>query len=281
MWWDGPYCKAKDREIFAEYIRERVWGILNTNNIMLSASSRHYTAAIQLTALSNELDFVCGEDYYNDVKIISGRCKKFLDCGISRCMLFYGPPGTGKSTLALAIARELGVRAVVMDHNVVRRMNKSAHMVLWILQPTVLILNDVDRGDTEEHKELLNALEIKHAEAKHNSLTCLTVNDLNRLDPALLRPGRIHEVSQVPEPSPGTISLILDYYDRKMGLRLNASDIKTFLSKSFEFSPADIKEFCQTAKAVGVELALEELDRIANQRKLYAGDRCKEFNRSK
>ena len=91
----------------------------------------------------------------------------------------------------------------------------------------------------------------------------------------------MHEVWEVPEPSREAREVILRYYVRKYALPLGADETQTFLDGSDGFSPADVKEFCDTVKAVGVERGLDELSRIASQRKLYSGDRCQEFNKNR
>ena len=279
--WTGPYIRKADKQIFNEFIRERVWSIMETNAIMISPSGMSSGSdSIELTALSDSIDYVCGKDEFNNVTAMAARCNAFLSKGISRNILFAGPPGTGKSTLARALARALDARAIVVDHEAVCRLTKSAHLLISVLGPKVVILNDIDRGDTNQHRELLNALELEFEESADLSLlTCITVNDINRLDPALLRPGRIHEIIEVPEPSPETVGLILGYYISKHKIDLTDEQRCKFIESGKGFSPADIREFCETARAVGTELAMTEIGRIRDQRKYYAGDKCKEFNK--
>ena len=83
------------------------------------------------------------------------------------------------------------------------------------------------------------------------------------------------------EPSRESREVILRYYLRKHGHSLASEDTETFLERSDGFSPADVKEFCETVKAIGVPKALDELSRIAAQRELYSGDRCQEFNQER
>lgn len=280
--WDGPFVKKGDRTPFAQFIRERIWLMMGSRALVISPTGQGYSERIELSALSDKIDYACGTDEYNDVDALAVRCQAFLSKGMHRNVLFYGPPGTGKSTLARALARNLEARAVLVDHDAVRRMNKSAHLIIWLLGPGVLILNDVDRGEAQAHRELLHALEAEYAGAEdHCLLTCLTVNDITQLDPALLRPGRIHEVREVPEPSMATVALILDYYVTKYSLILNADQRAKFLDKAKGLSPADIREFCETARAVGAVMAVEEIERIREQRKYYAGDKCREYNARK
>ena len=275
--WEGPYTQPDHHTVFAKFVRERVWKLMGTSSLMLVPTGP-YNETIELSALSDDFDYTCGKDEQNNVEALAKRCKAFLSNGMRRALLFHGPPGTGKSTLARALSRSLKTRTVLLDHTAVHNLQKSAHLIIRLLSPGVLILNDIDRGHRHSHRELLQALESSYAKDASQMLTCLTVNDISQLDPALLRPGRIHEVRKIEEPSETSVTLILDYYIDKLSLALSDAQRDEFLKEAKGFSPADIREFCETAKAVGVDMALDEIARIQKQRTYYAGDRCAEFN---
>jgi AAA+ superfamily predicted ATPase len=276
--WDGPFVKPGDYNLLIEFIRQHLWKIMEANTLLLSCGQKWGEDRVQISSTTEKFDFCSANDVFNDVIQMARRCKAFMDTGRCRNFLFYGPPGTGKSTLARAIARELNRRVVIVEHDAIRQMSSSAHRIIGLLQPGVLILNDVDRGNKEENISLLQSLEREHQD--HALLTCLTVNDVKQLDPAILRPGRVHELREVPEPSDSSRQMILDYYVEKFELRLSKDEITAFMAQSKGFSPSDIREFCETALAVGAEMAIQEIERINKQRDLYAGDACHEFNES-
>ncbi|WP_075632292.1 AAA family ATPase [Novacetimonas hansenii] len=117
-----------------------------------------------------------------------------------RGYLLYGPPGTGKTSLVKVLAGELGLDVAVislsspkLDDGTLGRLFANAP------SNSVLLLEDVDSAFCQrEHGEgasqvtfsgLLNAIDGVMSQEGH--LLFMTTNHIERLDPALIRPGRI------------------------------------------------------------------------------------------
>jgi chaperone BCS1 len=134
-----------------------------------------------------------------------------------RGYLFYGPPGTGKTSLVSALAAHFGLSIYVINLGEFndRRLMSAVNRVP---ANSVLLFEDIDcmRGsqsregrDSGEAKDkkatlatkenastngvtlsgLLNLLDGFHA--PNGVLFVMTTNQVDKLDPALLRPGRI------------------------------------------------------------------------------------------
>ena len=279
QWYLGPYCRPADEPALRAFVRERIWARLGSDTLVFDVArpgTRHSDDMISVSAVDPAFDFAPAQEAFNDVEALALRCAAFVVGGRSRRLMFHGPPGTGKSTLARAIARQLGVRTVILAHEATCRLADATVVnILALLEPGMVVLNDVDRAGEHEALALLHGLE---ALVSYPLITALTANDISELDPAVLRPGRVDEIREVPEPNRHSRRVILEHYAERASLELAPELLEVILDRTDGFSPADLRELAETAQAVGVELALAELERIAAQRALYAGDRCEQFN---
>lgn len=130
----------------------------------------------------------------------------YLDRGIPyrRGYLLYGPPGTGKSSFIQALAGHLDFNIAIL--NVSERGltdDRLNHLLTKVPPRTIVLLEDADAafvnrkkpdqdgyaGATVTFSGLLNALDgVASAEER---IIFLTTNHIERLDEALIRPGRI------------------------------------------------------------------------------------------
>ena len=146
------------------------------------------------------------ERIVNDVQVFLKARNWYLDRGIPyrRGYLLYGPPGTGKSSFIQALAGELDFNIAML--NVSERGltdDRLAHLLANIPSRTIVLLEDADaafvnrtqsdehgyRGATVTFSGLLNALD--GVASSEERIVFLTTNHIERLDEALIRPGRV------------------------------------------------------------------------------------------
>ncbi|XP_019194394.1 PREDICTED: AAA-ATPase At3g50940-like [Ipomoea nil] len=141
-------------------------------------------------------DFVKGKEYYRRM----GRAWK-------RGYLLYGPPGTGKSSLIAAMSNYLNYDIYDLDLSEVNSNSDLRPLLFGMGSRSILVIEDIDctikleNRNTGEDKEnrhnkvtlsgLLNFLDGIWSCCGEERIIVVTTNHIDRLDPALLRPGRM------------------------------------------------------------------------------------------
>ncbi|ORX99219.1 BCS1 N terminal-domain-containing protein [Clohesyomyces aquaticus] len=151
----------------------------------------------------------------------------YLDRGIPyrRGYLLYGPPGTGKSSFIQALAGHLDFNIAIL--NVSERGltdDRLNHLLTKVPRRTIVLLEDADAafinrrkpdsdgyaGATVTFSGLLNALDgVASAEER---IIFLTTNHVERLDEALIRPGRIDMTIRLGEATAYQIEQLWDRF---------------------------------------------------------------------
>jgi chaperone BCS1 len=126
--------------------------------------------------------------------------------------LLYGPPGTGKTSAAMALASELKKRVFVINPTSLNTEGSLYLSLSRVPKGSVILMEDVDiaslgkdRKKTEGNKVeanrsislscLLNSLD--GVLAAEDRILIMTTNNIDSLDPALIRPGRIDKKLEI------------------------------------------------------------------------------------
>ncbi len=139
---------------------------------------------------------------HDDIHEFFSRREWYARMGVPwrRGYLLYGPPGTGKTSVAYALAGELHLKLCAMSLSNAKLTDQMLANQLQNTPPRSLILiEDIDAFFSARDKQdaripisfsgLLNALD--GVGAQEGRIIVLTTNHRERLDPALIRPGRI------------------------------------------------------------------------------------------
>lgn len=133
--------------------------------------------------------------------------REFLDSGqwyqdrgipYRRGYLLHGPPGGGKSSFIQALASELGYSICLLNlSDTMLSDDRLNHLLNVLPERSILLLEDIDSVMTPSDRPsgkltfsgLLNALD--GVASSEERLIFMTTNHYERLDPALIRPGRV------------------------------------------------------------------------------------------
>lgn len=145
----------------------------------------------------------------NDLEWFCQSTEWYADRGIPyrRAYLFCGPPGTGKTSLIQALAGKLGRPVALLNLGSITNDASLMEAVLSAPANAIIVMEDVDCAKASESRELVHAA--NEEDKKEAGITLsgllncldgvatpdgrifmLTTNHPEKLDSALLRPGR-------------------------------------------------------------------------------------------
>jgi hypothetical protein len=154
-----------------------------------------------------------GERLLADIREFQGESAWYADLGIPyrRGYLLYGPPGNGKTSLVMALASELAMSLYLLNLSSpglddVRLMQ----LLMQVGSNSVVLIEDIDcsyvkrarQGRSRRLSEgltfsgLLNAID--GILAQDGRIIFMTTNHREKLDPALIRPGRADVQVEIP-----------------------------------------------------------------------------------
>ncbi|CAI9110828.1 OLC1v1010917C1 [Oldenlandia corymbosa var. corymbosa] len=246
------------------------------NSAWISASLDH-PANFDTLAMDSEMKamimddldrFVQRKDYYRKI----GKAWK-------RGYLLYGPPGTGKSSLIAAIANYLNFDIYDLELTEVRRNSDLRKLLLSTANKSVLVVEDIDctiefqdrvsnkavpvdpeSGNHQEENKVtlsgfLNFIDGLWSSCGDERIIIFTTNHKEKLDPALLRPGRMDVHIHMSYCTPCGFKILAANY-------LNIKDHILFkeieaLIATTQVTPAEVAE--QLLKTDAVDVTLQGL----------------------
>ncbi|CAH1110260.1 unnamed protein product [Psylliodes chrysocephalus] len=202
-----------------------------------------------------------------------------------RGYLLYGPPGCGKSSYITALAGELGFSICIL--NLSERSlsdDRLNHLLSVAPQQSIILLEDIDaafvsREDTTQQKAayeglnritfsgLLNCLDgVASTEAR---IVFMTTNYIKRLDPALIRPGRVDMQEYIGWCSQSQIEqMYLRFYDEEDAAR----HAKLFAEKATQLnpniSPAQVQGYFMLHKHSSFKDVIDNCESLCQSRKI-------------
>jgi transitional endoplasmic reticulum ATPase len=197
--------------------------------------------------------------------------KNFKDLGIRppRGVLLYGPPGTGKTMLAKAAAKETEMNFINIkgpellskwvgeSEKAVRETFSKARQVA----PCIIFFDEIDslapergaRSDSGVTEQVTNQLliELDGLEGLQNVIIIAATNRPDKIDPRMLRPGRIDRLIMVPPPDETARIEIMKVHTKNMPLAKNVN-IEELAKKMEHYTGADIENVCREAAMIAL-----------------------------
>ncbi|PWA34440.1 AAA+ ATPase domain-containing protein [Artemisia annua] len=222
--------------------------------------------------IMDDLDrFVKRKDYYERV----GKAWK-------RGYLLYGPPGTGKSSLIAAMANHLKFDVFDLQLMNVKDDSSLKDIILETSNRSILVIEDIDCSIMPDRKEPSSSSESRRDDPKFTlsgllnfidglwsccgdeRIIVFTTNHKERLDPALLRPGRMDmHINMSYLTMDGFKTLAANYLNIHDDHR-RFREIKQLI-KSKKVTPAEVAE--ELMKSDNVEVALEGLVKFLKRKR--------------
>jgi len=181
-------------------------------------------------------------------------------------ILLYGLPGTGKTLLAKAVASSTNSTfiEIVGSELVQKFIGEGAKLVKEIFElarkkaPSIVFIDELDAlaatrmeigtsGEREVNRTFMQLLaELDGFKPLDNVKIIGATNRKDILDPAIIRPGRLDRLINVPLPNKEAKEEIFKIHTREMTLDKDV-DTKEIVKKMEDFSGAEINAVCTEA----------------------------------
>ena len=178
---------------------------------------------------------------------------------LKRGVLLYGAPGVGKTHTVRYLISSLPELTVLILSGAALRFIREACSVARSLQPSLLVIEDVDliaeeRGSHPGASPLLFQL-LNEMDGLGNDIDVtflLTTNRVDVLEPALAsRPGRIDHAAEIPLPDAEGRRRLLALYQG--GLTLDLADPDRLLERTRGVTASFLKELLRRAALIALE----------------------------
>jgi hypothetical protein len=178
---------------------------------------------------------------------------------LKRGLLLHGPPGTGKTHTIRYLLGQLPSSTVVIMSGAALRFIGQACSVARTLQPSVLVIEDVDLIAEDRARqpgqhpllfELLNQMDGLGADVDVTFL--LTTNRADMLEAALAaRPGRVDHAAELPVPDAAARRALMELYRGR--LILDLADAQSAVDRTAGVTASFLKELLRRAALQAAE----------------------------
>lgn len=189
-------------------------------------------------------------------------------------IMLHGAPGTGKTLLAKALAKESEVNFIAVKgpqlmsmyvgesergvREVFRKARQAAPCIVFFDEMDALAPKRGGMGDSQVTERVVSQLltEMDGIENMENVVVVGATNRFDRIDPALLRPGRFDFMVEMPKPDREARKAIFEVHTRSMPLGKDVS-LDALAEITDGLVGADIEGICRQAAMNAIRKLLE------------------------
>ena len=221
------FCHESDVEQVGHVLRRLFWAKYQGCVMLVPHMTSRYGAQIRAGDLSYARPTGRGTEAVT-------KLRKYLAAGKTRALLFKGAAGTGKTTCAAFIAKSVGKRVLVIRPDTLASM-RGIYTIVDSTRPDVVLIDELDRSESQSAQ-----MSTWEALRRRCPVILATVNHTDKLDFAMLRPGRFDEVLEfngIPAEVRAEILATLysaemrTLYERNTGIELTAAYLDEWVKR--------------------------------------------------
>jgi len=189
---------------FIERLYKEIVDIANNTDslkLFITEENRYWEDSFRNKKNLDYFVFKRKHEILKNLRMFFSKKEWYLERGLThkKGILLSGPPGTGKSTFASIIASELNLNLYYLNLSNPDTINVLDSLISDVKENSVILLEDIDclfmtksRESIETNDSLSTLLNVLDGVTSPSGVVyILTTNYIDRIDKAIIRPGRI------------------------------------------------------------------------------------------